>query len=137
MQSKKAFLGTGWAFPPEFIKTQKNTKMLSLEEDINASLQVLLSTLPGERIMLPKFGIDLSHLSFEKLDQTLITYVSDLIETAILYFEPRIDVIKISINEADTIEGKLEIKIDYNVRATNSRSNMVFPFYKEEATDLK
>ena len=60
----------------------------------------------------------------------------ELIETAILYHEPRIDVIKIDISETEPLEGKLIISIDYKVRATNSRRNMVFPFYKEEGSDL-
>ncbi len=76
-------------------------------------------------------------MSFENLDQSLITYVTDLIETAILYFEPRIEVIKIDIYEVDPLAGKLYIKIDYSVRATNTRSNMVFPYYKEEGTDIR
>jgi len=137
MENKKAFLGTGWAFPPEFIKSQRATKMISDEEDISSSLHVLLTTRLGERIMLPKYGCNLDELLFENLDRTLITYVSDLIETAILYHEPRIDVTNIDISETDPQEGKLEIKIDYTIRATNARTNMVFPFYKEEGTDIK
>jgi phage baseplate assembly protein W len=137
MENKKAFLGIGWAFPPEFIKSQQATKMTADEEDIKSSLHVLLTTRLGERIMLPKYGCNLDELLFENLDRTLITYVSDLIETAILYYEPRIDVTNIDISETDPLEGKLEIKIDYIVRATNARTNMVFPFYKEEGTDIK
>jgi phage baseplate assembly protein W len=137
MENKKSFLGTGWTFPPEFIKAQKATKMISEEEDIKSSLHILLTTRLGERIMFPKYGCNLEELLFENLDRTLITYVIDLIETAILYHEPRIDVISIDISESDPLEGKLIIEIDYLVRATNTRTNMVFPFYKEEGTDLK
>jgi len=70
------------------------------------------------------------------LNRTLITYTVDLIKTAILYHEPRIDVLKIDISETNPLEGKLIIAIDYIVRATNSRTNVVFPFYKEEGTDI-
>lgn len=136
MENKKAFLGTGWAFPPEFIKEQKATKMISEEEDIKSSLEILLSTRLGERIMLPNYGCNLDQLLFENLDRTLITYIVDLIKTAILYHEPRIDVKKIDISETEPLEGKLVIEIDYVVRATNSRTNMVFPFYKEEGTNI-
>lgn len=136
MENKKAFLGTGWAFPPEFIKGQKVTKMISEEEDIKSSLEILLSTRLGERIMLPSYGCNLDELLFENLDRTLITYIVDLIKTAILYHEPRIDVKKIGISETEPLEGKLIIEIDYVVRATNSRTNMVFPFYKEEGTNI-
>ena len=136
MDNKKSFLGTGWTFPPEFIKTSKETVMISNEEDIKSSLHILLTTKLGERVMLPEYGCNLEELLFEELNRTLITYVSELIETAILYHEPRIDVIRIDITETDPLEGKLVITIEYKVRATNSRNNFVFPFYKEEGTDL-
>lgn len=136
MDSKNSFLGTGWAFPPEFVKEQKQTKMISNEEDIKSSLHILLTTRLGERVMFPEYGCNLEELLFESLNRTLITYTVDLIKTAILYHEPRIDVLKIDISETDPLEGKLVIAIDYIVRATNSRTNVVFPFYKEEGTDI-
>lgn len=136
MENKKSFLGVGWSFPPEFQKSQNNIKMISDEEDIKSSLNILLTTRLGERVMLPDYGCNLEELMFENLDRTLITYVTELIKTAILYHEPRIDVIKIDISETDPLEGKLIIAIDYKIRATNSRTNVVFPFYKEEGTDI-
>ncbi|NQY06822.1 MAG: GPW/gp25 family protein [Flavobacteriaceae bacterium] len=136
MENKKSFLGTGWSFPPEFSSSLKETKMLSDEVDIQSSLHILLTTRLGERVMVPEYGCNLDELIFENLDRTLITYIIDLIKTAILYHEPRIDVIKIDISETDPLEGKLVIAIDYRVRATNSRNNFVFPFYKEEGTDI-
>jgi len=134
--SNTPFLGTGWSFPPEFRLDQKDTKMISDEEDIESSLNILLSTRLGERVMVPEYGCNLDELLFEGLTRTLITYVTELIKTAILYHEPRIDVIRIDISETDPLEGMLMVKIEYKIRATNARRNMVFPFYKEEGTDL-
>lgn len=136
MENKRSFLGRGWAFPPEFVKARRETKMISNEEDIKSSLHVLLTTKLGERVMLPNYGCNLEELLFESLNRTLVTYTTDLIKTAILYHEPRIEVLKIDISESDPLEGKLIIAIDYLVRATNSRNNVVFPFYKEEGTDI-
>jgi len=136
MDNKKAFLGIGWDFPPEFSEGLNEVKMISEEEDIKSSLEILLSTRLGERVMLPNYGCNLQDLIFEKLDRTLITYTKDKIETAILYHEPRIDVISIDITETNPLEGQLVINIEYKVRATNSRTNVVFPFYKGEGTDV-
>ncbi len=137
MENKKSFLGIGWSFPPEFSKKSNRVKMISDEEDIRSSLEILLSTRLGERIMFPDYGCNLDELLFESLNRTLITYISELIRTAILYHEPRIDVDRIDITESDTLQGELFIKVDYTVRATNSRNNVVFPFYLEEGTDIK
>lgn len=130
----KSFLGTGWGFPPEFSKTSPQPDMLSNEDDIRSSLEILLSTRQGERVMRPDYGCNLDELVFEPITTTFKTYIQDLIRTAILYHEPRIDVNKIEMDDAGEVEGRILISIDYTVRATNSRFNFVFPFYKNEAT---
>lgn len=137
MFKEKSFLGTGWAFPPEFVRGQKATVMVSDEEDIKQSLHILLTTRLGERVMLPKYGCSLEELLFEDLTRSLISYTVDLLKTAIIYHEPRIKVTSIDISETDPVEGKLTIRIDYFIKTTNSRTNVVFPFYKEEGTDIK
>lgn len=136
MDSERTFLGKGWSFPPEFTKESRSVKMLQDEQDIESSLHILLSTRLGERIMVPDFGCNLDELLFKPLNLTVKTYVIDLIKRAILYHEPRIDVGKIALDPINEIEGELLIRIDYTVRSTNSRKNMVFPFYKTEGTEL-
>lgn len=136
MEIDDAFLGTGWSFPPEFSKPSKLVVMSSNEIDIKESLEIILSTRLGERIMNPKFGCNLEEILFKPLNLTLITYTRNLIENAILYFEPRIDVNDIKFDTSSNLEGVLLIEIDFTVRSTNSRMNMVYPFYKIEATNL-
>ncbi|KLT68469.1 MULTISPECIES: GPW/gp25 family protein [Flavobacterium] len=136
METEQDFLGIGWSFPPEFNAGSKTVTMLTDENDIKSSLEILLSTKIGERIMQPKYGCNMDELLFNPLNQTLKTFVSELIRTAILYHEPRIDVEKIDITKGDDLNGELLVLIDFIVRATNSRINMVYPFYKQEGTDL-
>ena len=136
METNKSFLGRGWGFPPEFNKETRTVKMLTDEADIKSSLEILLSTRLGERIMVPGYGCNLDELMFKPLNLTLKTFVVDLIKTAILYHEPRIDVDKISIDQTNEFEGVLLINLDYTIRTTNSRKNMVYPFYKAEGNEL-
>ncbi len=136
MENIKSFLGRGWSFPPEFSRGIKAVKMLEDETDIESSLEILLSTRLGERIMVPRYGCSLDELLFKPLTLTLKTYVTDLIKTAILYYESRIDVTKIDIDPSDNSGGVLLIQIEYIIRTTNSRKNMVFPYYKEEGNEL-
>lgn len=135
MLEYNSFLGRGWSFPPEFKKGTKSVKLLENEEDIKSSLEILLSTRLGERIMVPDYGCNLDELLFKPLNLTLKTYVIDLIKRAILYHEPRIDVNKIAIDPINELEGELLINIEYTIRSTNSRKNMVFPFYKTEGSE--
>ena len=136
METTQDFLGIGWSFPPEFKASTKEVTMLTDEEDIKSSLEILLSTKIGERIMQPKYGCNMDELLFNPLNRTLKTFVSELIKTAILYHEPRIDVEKIDITKGDDLSGELLVLIDFKVRATNSRINMVYPFYQQEGTNL-
>jgi len=130
MAKKYAFLGRGWDFPPAFDKASKSVSMLEGVDDIESSLDILLSTRLGERIMQPNYGCNLDEMVFETMNLTLVTYLSDLVKTAILYFEPRIRLEGLEIDTSREHEGVLLINIDYTVKATNSRFNYVFPFYK-------
>jgi phage baseplate assembly protein W len=133
----KSFLGTGWDFPPSFSKTSGQVELISDEVDIQSSLEILLSTRQGERVMRQDYGCNLDELVFEPLTTTFKTYIKDLIATAILYYEPRIDVNKIDLDSTGELDGRILITVDYTVRATNSRFNFVFPFYKTEQTEKK
>ncbi|MFN3848739.1 MAG: GPW/gp25 family protein [Spirosomataceae bacterium] len=130
------FLGVGWGFPPTFDIISPGVGMTEGVDDIYSSLHILLTTMQGERIMQPRYGCNLEDLIFEPLDTSLKTLIIDKIETAILLYEPRIVADKISITEQNDNEGLVEIKIDFTVKSTNSRFNFVFPFYKNEGTEI-
>ena len=134
MAASKSFLGTGWSFPPAFDKHLLGVDMLSDATDVQSSLEILLSTRPGERVMLPGYGCNLDELIFEPLTTTLKTYMTDLISTAILYYEPRITLNSIDLSQSNDLEGLVLIMIDYTVKSTNSRYNYVYPFYKNETS---
>ncbi|AXY73788.1 hypothetical protein D3H65_07270 [Paraflavitalea soli] len=129
-----SFLGTGWSFPPAFDPQLGIVQMTSDEVDIQSSLEILLSTRLGERVMQPTYGCNLDEMLFEPLTTTLKTYIADLIRTAILYHEARITVNKIDMTESNDLEGLVLIKLEYTVKSTNSRYNYVFPYYKNEKT---
>lgn len=134
MAEEKSFLGKGWSFPPEFDSRKGELKMSENEQDIKESLQILLSTRVGERIIQPDYGCDLTDYIFESLNLTTKTNIRDLVETAILYYEPRIDLQQLDF-EVDDNEGLVLMHLHYVIRSTNSRSNMVFPFYINEASN--
>jgi len=137
MDHDRAFLGTGWSFPPEFDRAAKAVKMVSGEEDIQESLGILLETVPGERVLQPSYGCSLKRLVFEQVSESTITEIKDLIERAVLFFEPRISLTHIEVDAGQVYEGLITIRLDYTVRLTNTRSNMVYPFYFLEGTNLR
>jgi|AntRauTorcE11897_2_1112592.scaffolds.fasta_scaffold11721_3 phage baseplate assembly protein W len=136
-QSEKEFLGRGWDFPPSFDKTERKAVMTSGQKDIERSLEILLGTRKGERVMRPDYGCNLDEMVFESFNLSMKTYLADMVETAILYHEPRIEPMNITIDDSFIYEGRLMIEIDYIIRATNSRFNMVYPFYLQEGTEIQ
>lgn len=133
----KTFLGTGWGFPPTFNHSLKSVEMVSDDKDIKESLQILMTTELGERVMRSDFGCNLTPLLFENITVTLLTKIKEIVKKSILMYEPRIDLQDVYFGSNDSLEGAIIIEIEYTVRTTNSRQNYVFPFYLEEGTYIK
>ena len=129
------FLGRGWSFPPRFDPRTKEVVMVADEEDITESLRILLATHQGERVMLPKYGSDLRRMVFEEASEQTVTQIKEAIRKAILFYEPRVSLNRIDAPLVDAINGRLEILVDYTIRSTNTRHNLVYPFYLYQATN--
>ena len=129
----QSFLGRGWSFPIRFASGGMNpTVMVEDEEDIRQSLHIILSTRVGERVMRSDFGTGLHNMVYHNMDLTARTQLRAAIERAILYWEPRITLNKVSFDMSEERSGKLSILLEYTVRQTNSRGNIVYPYYYEE-----
>jgi len=138
-ESSFSFLGTGWSFPPRFVKGKDSGEVLmtSDEDDIAASLRILFGTVCGERFLNPKYGLDMQALLFEPFGTTMKTLIKDRIKTAILIYEARINLLSLEVDTSELTEGRVNIIIDYAVRATNSRYNLVYPFYLNDGNELR
>ncbi|MEZ4827090.1 MAG: GPW/gp25 family protein [Bacteroidia bacterium] len=130
------FIGRGWGFPPTFDKASGGVNMLTGKDDIQSSIEIILTTGIGERVMRPDFGAGMEKLLFEPLDTTLQTYMQDVIQTAILYFEPRVILDSVRLEPVPE-EGLVRIFIDYTIAGTNTRTNFVFPYYLEEGSQIR
>lgn len=136
MNTNNSFLGTGWSFPPSFNQDASTVDLVSNVDDINQSLNILLSTSLGERVMQPEYGCNLEDYLFESLSSTMIGYIKDRVMNSILYYEPRIIAEKIEVTSDDSVdlfEGRFTIIVEYSIPGTNSRFNYVYDYYKNEA----
>ncbi len=130
------FLGRGWSFPPDFVAAGAAVRMLEEEVDVASSLEILLSTTQGERILQPLYGCNLDELLFESLDTRMKTLMADKVESAILYNEARITLESVKLDDSQELQGVVLIEVVYRVKSTNSRFNFVYPYYKLEGTDI-
>jgi uncharacterized protein len=125
------FLGRGWAFPLE--SGEDGDVALAVdEEDVRQAVRLILETEPGERVMRPDFGAGLRGLVFDPINTTTVALVRHRIEEALTAWEPRIDVDRVDVSTEEAVNGKLLVRVDYRVRATNTFYNLVYPFYLRE-----
>ena len=136
INTPKAFLGRGWGFPVTFSKTAKQVAMFEAEEDVKSSLEIILQTEIGERIMQPEFGGSLNSYVFGSIDASFRTFLTEQVRSAIIRNEPRAELIRVDYAE-EILNGRLDLTIYYQILGTNTRYNIVFPFYLSEGTDIQ
>jgi phage baseplate assembly protein W len=127
----RAFLGVGWKFPPQ-VTPGGAIATSSLEQKIEESVFVILSTAQRERPMLPAYGCGIHDLVFAPDSPGTIAEVSTTVRDALIAYEPRIDVLAIDVSAAPGQANVLLIRVDYRVRANNARGNLVYPFFITE-----
>ena len=130
------FQGKGWSFPPALDQATKGVLMSEGDDDIRESLQILLGTRVGERIMRPGYGSNLDKLMFESIDTGTVAALEQDLEFEIALYESRINLDELSVMQDRLVEGRLLIIVSYTVRSTNTRNNLVYPFYINEATEV-
>ena len=131
-ESGKSFLGVGWSFPVEPDGGQAD--MIQYEEDIRQAILIILLTNNGERIMRPTFGAGLNRFLFEPVNPTTMATLQTRVHDSWIDWEPRIDVLDVTVAPSPKSLSTVLIDITYRVRATNSIANLVYPFYLREGS---
>jgi Bacteriophage baseplate protein W len=121
-------IGSGLAFPIH-VDARGAIALAAGEEDIEQAMTLILSTAPGERPMRPEFGCEIHDYIFDSIDANTVTRMEAAVRSALLRWEPRIDVEQVEFDLSDVHQGQIAFTVRYTVRATNSRRNLVYPFY--------
>lgn len=135
-QEEPSFLGKGWSYPVSFMHNGKTVGTSTGEQNIQDSLEILLSTELSERLMHPYFGCGLKRFIYDEINADLISKIKDIVSNAILIYESRIDLVNVKVHLDPGTYGLLIININFVIRSTNTRSNKVYPFYLTEASNL-
>ena len=129
--STNDFIGTGWAFP---VRVGAGAiEVVSGDKDVGQSIQLILATAKGERVMRPDFGCGIHNLVFAAVNTQLIARVRREVEDALRTYEARIEVLRVAVATGGLAMGRLDVEIDYRMRTTNQTGNYVYPFYFREA----
>jgi len=128
MTTSSRLLGRGWQYP--FTLDESGEIALSEgEEDIQEAIWMILSTAYGERLMHPDFGCGIHDLVFAPNDTGTAGLARHYVEEALIRWEPRIDIEEIEVQADYDQPEQLLISVGYRVRMTDSRYNLVYPFY--------
>ena len=129
------FLGIGWAFPVvrepvgEVDGAARRLAHARYEESVRQGIFLVLSTAKGERVMRPDFGCGIHELVFAPNDATTRGMAESEVHEALRQWEPRIEVLRVTAASDGSQGERLLVSVDYRVSKTDSRFNLVFPFY--------
>ena len=124
----RRFLGKGWRFPV-LPSPSGRLEYTEGDENVEHSLRVLLLTALGERVMRFDFGSRASELVFAPGGQRHLRLLETTVREGVRDWESRVDLLDVSV-EADPEEPeRVTVSLAYQVRATNTRTSLVFPFY--------
>ena len=124
----RQILGSGWQFPIA-IDRGNAVAVAYYEEKIRQSVMIILGTAKGERVMRPDFGCDIHDRTFDVIDAGILTLIRSDIREALVLWEPRIEVLDVTPETSYLSEGRIDIRVTYKVRYTNTAFNLVYPFY--------
>ena len=126
MSSK--IIGTGWRFPilPD---ATGGLSYVDGDQNVEQSLEILLLTALGQRVMRPDFGSQAPRMVFAPGSVQYLGLLENSIREAVRDWEPRIDLEEVSAELNPLDETQVTVQIGYRIRQTNTRNNLVFPFY--------
>jgi uncharacterized protein len=125
---KNEILGKGWRFP---ILPDETGSLAYVGNDVNVeqSLRILLLTDLRERVMRADFGCQAPSLVFAPGSVQFLGLLETTVREAIRDWEPRVETESVVAEVDPEDETRVTVQIRYVVRQTNTRNNLVFPFY--------
>ncbi len=128
IERNKPHLGKGLAFPLK-INARREISLASADDDIRQSIQIILGTRPGERVMRPRFGCRVHELLFEARDATTFNLIRKYVEEALAYWEPRIRVLSVNTLMSNDNDSSIFVDIQYEIKETHDIRSIVYPFF--------
>ena len=128
MPEEPDFVGAGWSFPLR-LNGRGGISLSHRGNGIEEAIRIILGTPIGERRMRPGFGCAIHDLTFASNDPTTHGLIRYHVQDALARWEPRIALVGVHVGVDDDEPGRVTIEIEYVLRATNERRNLVYPFY--------
>jgi len=122
-------IGRGWGYPCQ-ITSKGGIGLTTEDNDIQQAIWIILSTIPGERVMRPTFGSRLHELVFAPINTETLALAQHYVEEALTMWEPRITLTQVNAEwMRDNDDGMLLLTVDYEIKRRHDRRTLVYPFY--------
>ncbi|MGB3441261.1 MAG: GPW/gp25 family protein [Actinophytocola sp.] len=122
------FLGTGWRFP--ILPDEAGRLSYAVgEQSIEHCLRALLLTATGERVMRPDFGTRAQESVFAPGSVQNLRELEQSIAASVRTYEPRVELDSVRAEADPADESRITVSVEYRIRRTNTKQNLVFPFY--------
>ena len=126
--AKNSFIGSGFGFPMR-VDALGGAELSSEDANIRQSMMLILGTAPGERLYRPEFGCRIHDILFEPNTLMTAARIEYEVKHALTAFEPRVNEIEVRAKPDDAESSRMNVTISYVIRSTNTKSNLVYPFY--------
>ncbi|MBV8928425.1 MAG: GPW/gp25 family protein [Mycobacteriaceae bacterium] len=123
-----SFIGRGISWPMGVDHTG-SLRMSEGPADLDRSIRVVIATAPGERVMRPEFGCRVWDMLFEPVTANLLGQMAQAVRDALAQWEPRATIEDVVVHQDDDDHALVHIGVQYVVKATNDKRNLVYPFY--------
>lgn len=118
MDAGKLF-GRSMAFPPR-VGADGRVAWSEGPQNIRESIQIILQTEVGERLMLRPFGAGLGRFLFEPNTTANRRLIQERVETALRLWEPRIRLREVRVDADPNDPQQVIITLDYGLVATGA-----------------
>jgi uncharacterized protein len=116
------FLYPGLDASDEFAGLQLSARgsidMVEENASVRQAILLLLSTIPGERVMRPDYGCEIHRLIFSPNDDTTAGLAIHYVRRALDRWEPRIELLRLDAGRSPESPERLDLILEYRVRAT-------------------
>lgn len=127
-------MGTGCKFPLQIDPATGRFMTVSGNQSVKESLYLILMTQRTERLVRPSFGSNMMDYTFMDTGTTMMSILKRDLSETILEQEPRISDLEIETQYRER-QGAVIISINYRVAGSNTRDNLVFPFYLDRGAE--
>jgi hypothetical protein len=100
--------------------------MIDEHASVRQSILLLISTIPGERVMRPDYGCELHRLVFSPNDNTTAGLAIHYVRQALERWEPRAEIMHLDAGVNPNEPERLELRLEYRLRRTQNIGELAF-----------